>query len=71
MFLIYNLHEPDAIYRTFSGIDGSAYLVGGVGITYLKGGDVVMAPIRSGLGLRVGASLGYIRFTREASWNPF
>jgi hypothetical protein len=71
MFLIYNLHEPEAIYRSFSGIDGSAYLVGGVGITYLQGGNVVMAPIRSGLGLRVGASLGYIRFTPEASWNPF
>lgn len=71
MFLIYNLHDPEKIYRSFSGIDGSAYLVGGVGITYLKGGDIVMAPIRSGLGLRVGASLGYIRFTPEASWNPF
>ena len=52
MFLIYNLHDPEKIYRHFSGIDGSAYLVGGVGITYLKGGDIVMAPIRSGLGLR-------------------
>ena len=71
MFLIYNLTEPEALFRRFTGIDGSAYLVGGVGITFLKGGDVVMAPIRSGIGLRLGANLGYLRFTPRATWNPF
>ncbi|MEW5962490.1 MAG: DUF1134 domain-containing protein [Pseudomonadota bacterium] len=71
MFLIYKLADPEALFRRFTGIDGSAYLVGGVGITFLKGGDVIMAPIRSGLGLRLGANVGYVRFTPRATWNPF
>lgn len=71
MFLIYSLREPDALYRSFTGVDGSAYFVGGVGVTLLKGGEVVMAPIRSGIGFRVGASLGYVRFTDRPTWNPF
>jgi hypothetical protein len=71
MFLIYRLADPEALFRSFTGIDGSAYLVGGVGITFLKGGDVIMAPIRSGLGLRLGANVGYVRFTPKATWNPF
>jgi hypothetical protein len=71
MFLIYNLEEPSQLYRSFTGVDGSAYFVGGVGITFLKGGKVLMAPIRSGLGFRLGANVGYIRFTPRATWNPF
>ncbi|MBI1650170.1 DUF1134 domain-containing protein [Hyphomicrobium sulfonivorans] len=71
MFLIYRVHQPDDLYRHFTGIDGSAYLIGGVGITFLKGGQVMMAPIRTGLGLRLGASIGYIRFTPRPTWNPF
>jgi hypothetical protein len=71
MFLIYNLNDPNELIREFTGIDGSAYFVGGVGITFLKGGPVLMAPIRSGLGFRIGANLGYIRFTPRATWNPF
>ena len=71
MFLIYQLSEPADLYRQFTGVDGSAYFVGGVGITFLKGGKVIMAPIRSGIGLRLGANLGYIRFTPRATWNPF
>jgi len=71
MFLIYRLHEPEALYRQFTGIDGSAYFIGGVGITFLKGGSVMMAPIRTGLGFRLGANIGYIRFTPRPTWNPF
>ena len=71
LFLIYKLHEPEQLYSSFTGVDGSAYLVGGVGATLLTNGKVVMAPIRSGLGLRLGASIGYIRFTPKATWNPF
>jgi hypothetical protein len=71
MFLIYKLEHPDALFRSYSGIDGSAYFVGGVGVTLLKGGDVVMAPIRSGLGLRLGANIGYLRFSPQPTWNPF
>ena len=71
LFLVYSLHRPEDLFRRFGGIDGSAYLVGGVGLTVLKGGPVVMTPIRTGLGLRLGANIGYLRFTPHATWNPF
>jgi hypothetical protein len=71
MFLIYRVHQPEELYRQFTGIDGSAYFIGGVGITFLKGGRVTMAPIRTGIGFRIGANIGYIRFTPRATWNPF
>jgi hypothetical protein len=71
LFLIYKLKEPEELYTSFTGVAGSAYLVGGVGFTLVTNGTVVMAPIRSGLGLRLGASIGYIRFTPKATWNPF
>ena len=71
LFLIYGLDQPDTLFRRFTGVDGSAYLVGGVGMTLLKGGPVTMAPIRSGIGLRLGASIGYLRFTPRPTWNPF
>jgi hypothetical protein len=71
LFLIYKLKAPEELYSNFTGIDGSAYLVGGVGATLVTNGGVVMAPIRSGIGLRLGASVGYLRFTPKATWNPF
>jgi hypothetical protein len=71
LFLIYRLGSPEQMYASFTGIDGSAYLVGGVGATFVTNGNVIMAPIRSGMGLRLGANIGYIRFTPKATWNPF
>lgn len=71
LILVYGMRDPEQLYRSFTGVDGSAYLVGGVGMTLLKGGDVIMAPIRSGLGLRLGANIGYLRFTSQPTWNPF
>lgn len=71
MFLIYKMQQPDNLFRTFTGVDGSAYFVGGVGLTLLKGGDVIMAPIRTGLGFRLGANIGYLRFVEKPTWNPF
>jgi hypothetical protein len=71
LFLIYKLRDPEQLYSSFTGIDGSAYLVGGVGATLVTNGSVIMAPIRSGIGLRLGANVGYIRFTSKATWNPF
>jgi hypothetical protein len=65
------LRDPERLFSGFTGVDGSAYVVGGVGVTFLTDGKVVMAPIRSGLGLRLGANIGYIRFTPQATWNPF
>lgn len=71
MFLVYNVDDQDQLYQRFTGVDGSAYLVGGVGITFMKRGNVILAPIRTGLGLRVGANLGYLKFTSSPSLNPF
>jgi hypothetical protein len=71
MFLVYNLDDHEQVFARFAGVDGSAYLVGGAGITFLKKGKVVLAPIRTGLGVRVGANLGYVKFTPSPSLNPF
>lgn len=71
MVLVYDLRSPGQIFNTFGGVDGSAYLIGGVGVTFLTRDDVVLAPIRSGIGLRLGANVGYLKYTREPTWNPF
>jgi hypothetical protein len=71
MMLVYNLPEVDGIYRRFSGVDGSAYLVGGLGFTALNNSEVVVMPVRSGLGARLGMNLGYLKFTPQQTWNPF
>lgn len=71
MVLVYNLRDISDIYNRYAGIQGSAYVVGGVGIQFQKYGDVVLAPIRSGLGLRLGANIGYLKYTRAPTWNPF
>jgi hypothetical protein len=71
MMLVYNLPATQAIYQRFAGIDGSAYLVGGFGMTALTANDIVVVPIRSGVGLRLGANIGYLKFTPISTWNPF
>lgn len=71
MVLVYDLRSPGEIFNTFAGVDGSAYFIGGVGITYLARDDVILAPIRSGVGLRLGANVGYLKYTRQPTWNPF
>jgi hypothetical protein len=71
MMLVYGLPATEAIYQRFVGVDGSAYVVGGLGMTVLTFNNVVVVPIRSGLGLRLGANVGYLKFTPQATWNPF
>src|SRR5689334_5094670 len=71
MMLIYNLPSTRAIYQRFAGVDGSAYIVGGVGMTALTANRIVVVPIRSGVGLRLGANVGYLKFTPNPTWNPF
>jgi hypothetical protein len=71
MMLVYSLPATDAIYQRFVGIDGSAYFVGGLGMTALTASNVVVVPIRTGVGLRLGANVGYVKFTPTATWNPF
>lgn len=71
MMLIYSLPATDAIYQRFAGIDGSAYFIGGFGMTALTAHNIVVVPIRSGVGFRLGANIGYLKFTPKATWNPF
>jgi hypothetical protein len=71
MMLVYKLPATDAIYQRFGGIDGSAYFIGGFGMTALTAENIVVVPIRSGVGLRLGANIGYLKFTPQATWNPF
>src|SRR6516162_6444060 len=71
MMLVYSLPQTGAIFNRFSGINGSAYLVGGFGMTALSRSDIVVVPIRSGVGLRLGANLGWVKFTDSPTWNPF
>ncbi len=71
MILVYSLPQTGAIFDRFGGINGSAYIVGGIGMTVLTANNIAMVPIRSGIGLRLGANLGYLKFTDKPTWNPF
>ena len=71
MMLVYNLPAVPELYKRFVGLDGSAYFVGGFGMTAVAHENVVVVPIRTGVGLRLGVNLNYLKFTPEATWNPF
>jgi hypothetical protein len=71
MMLIYNLPSTEAMFRRYGGVDGSAYFVAGFGFTALTADDVVVVPIRAGVGARLGVNLGYLKFTSASTWNPF
>ncbi len=62
--LCYNLQYPDMIYRRFPGVEGTAYFIGGMGVNYQRAEDITLAPIRAGIGLRLGANIGYLAYTR-------
>jgi hypothetical protein len=71
MMLVYNLPATRAIFRRFGGLDGSAYFVGGFGFTALVDQNVVVVPIRAGVGARLGINISYLKFTPQSTWNPF
>ena len=71
MMLVYNLPAVSGLYRRFGGVDGSAYLVGGFGMTAVTADDIVVVPIRTGVGARLGINIGYLKFTAKPTWNPF
>ena len=71
MMLVYNLPAVNSVFRRFGGIDGSAYFIGGLGFTALNSDDIVVVPIRTGLGARLGVNVSYLKFTQRATWNPF
>jgi len=63
--LAYNLRDVDLIYRRYPGVEGSAYFIGGLGVNYLRADDITLAPMRAGVGLRAGANVGYLAFSRK------
>ncbi len=69
--LCYNLQVPEVIFQRFPGVEGSAYLIGGLGVNYQRAEGVTLAPIRAGVGLRLGANLGYLAYTRKRNVVPF
>jgi hypothetical protein len=69
--LVYHLSSPGQIFQRFPAVDGSFYYVGGAGINYQQRGNVILAPIRLGVGLRAGASIGYMHYTPKKTYIPF
>jgi hypothetical protein len=66
--LCYKLGHPDELFQRYPGVEGSAYFVGGLGVTYQRADDITLAPIRAGVGLRLGANVGYISYSRKRHW---
>ena len=69
--LVYNLYDTEDLFKRFGAAEGQAYLVGGFHASYLRKGDVVLIPIRMGVGLRLGVNAGYMKFSRKQNWLPF
>ena len=69
--LVYNLHDTDQLYERYPAGEGNAYLVGGFTASYLRKGNVVLIPIRTGAGLRLGVNAGYMKFSHRQRWLPF
>ncbi|MBZ0259213.1 MAG: DUF1134 domain-containing protein [Hyphomicrobiales bacterium] len=71
MVLVYNSDSPRELYTRFVGVEGSAYLIGGIGVNLQKYRNITLAPIRTGVGARFGANVGYLKYSRNPTWNPF
>jgi len=71
MMLVYNLPSVESIYQQYNGVNTSAFLIGGLGMTVLENGDTRLVPVKSGIGARLGVNLGYLKFTDQPKWNPF
>jgi hypothetical protein len=71
MMLVYNLDAVQNLYKRYLGVAGSAYAIAGVGFNVLKHGDVLLVPVRTGIGARLGVNVGYLKLTENPTWNPF
>lgn len=69
--LVYNLRRADRLFQKFPGVEGSYYFIAGIGVNYQRSGDITLAPMRTGVGLRAGVNAGYLTYTREHTLNPF
>ncbi len=71
MMLVYNLDSVPNLYKRYMGVAGSAYAIAGVGFNVMKNKDVLLVPVRTGLGARLGINVGYLKLTQNPTWNPF
>ena len=71
MILVYNLDAVESLYGRFGGVAGSAYVIAGLGFNVLKNDRVLLVPVRTGVGARLGVNLGYLKMTEQPTWNPF
>jgi hypothetical protein len=69
--LVYNLYDSQNLYKRFPAGEGAAYFIGGFNASYLRRGDVVLIPIRLGVGYRLGINAGYMKFSEKRRWLPF
>lgn len=69
--LVYNLPDAETLYRRFPGVEGSYYFIAGIGVNYQQAGNVILAPMRVGIGMRAGVNVGYLSYTRSRRWLPF
>ncbi len=69
--LVYNLRRTEDLFQRFPNVDGSAYFIAGVGVNYQRTAGITLAPIRTGVGFRLGASIGYVHYTAKSTWLPF
>ena len=68
--LVYDLPSVESLFQRFPGIDGSAYFIGGIGLNYCEKDNIKLAPMRAGVGWRLGANVGYMKITPDKTWNP-
>jgi hypothetical protein len=71
LVLVYNSQSPEDLYTRFGGVEGSAYFIGGLGVNFQQKDDLILAPIRTGVGARLGANVGYLKYSDRPTWNPF
>ena len=71
MMLVYNLNDVNQLYGRFGGVSGSAYFLAGVGFNVMKRQEVLIVPVRTGVGARLGVNIGYLKLTARPTWNPF
>jgi hypothetical protein len=71
MTLVYNSDQPEELRGRFGGVEGSAYLIGGMGVNFQRKDNIILAPIRTGVGARLGANIGYLKYSFKPHWNPF
>jgi hypothetical protein len=71
MVLVYGSNDPEDLHDRFGGVEGTAYLVGGLGVNFQRRDGITLAPIRTGVGARLGANIGYLKYSGRPTWNPF